>query len=128
MPCPNDHRKRLITIGFRVTPEQSARINDLVAASGMTKQDYIVKRLQCEEIVVTPSSRVYKALRDRMGLVYRRALTHRRRRLPRRARHCACRAAIEGVRRLPDQRSEPCSRRRGDASRHGSQVTKGGCR
>lgn len=71
MPCPNDHRRRLITVGFRVTPEQSARINDLVAASGMTKQDYIVKRLQCEEIVVTPSSRVYKALRDRMDLVYR---------------------------------------------------------
>lgn len=70
MPCPNDHRKRLITVGFRVTPEQNERINDLVAASGLTKQDYIVKRLSCENITVVPSTRVYKALRDRMNLVY----------------------------------------------------------
>ena len=66
MPCPNDHRKRLVTVGFRVTAEQSQRINDLVALSGMTKQDYIVKRLECEDIVVVPSVRVYKALRDDM--------------------------------------------------------------
>ncbi len=71
MPCPNDHRKRLVTVGFRVTAEQSQRINDLVALSGMTKQDYIVKRLECEEIIAKPSSRLYKALRDDVRLVYR---------------------------------------------------------
>ena len=71
MPCPNDHRKRLVTVGFRVTAEQSQRINDLVALSGMTKQDYIVKRLECEEIIAKPSSRLHRALRDDMRLVYR---------------------------------------------------------
>lgn len=58
-------------MSFRTTPEKAKRINDLVSASGMTKQDYIVKRLECKNIVVAPSSRVYKALCDRMGLVYR---------------------------------------------------------
>lgn len=71
MPCPNDHRKRLVTVGFRVTEEQARRIDDLVAASGMTKQDYIMKRLECDDVVVMPSSRLYRALREGMELVYR---------------------------------------------------------
>ena len=64
-------RVRPVTIGFRVTREQNAEIDELVAISGMTKQDYIVKRLECEEIIAKPSSRLYKALRDDMRLVYR---------------------------------------------------------
>ena len=64
-------RVRPVTIGFRVTREQNAEIDELVAISGMTKQDYIVKRLECEEIIAKPSARLYKALRDDMRLVYR---------------------------------------------------------
>lgn len=71
MPCPNDHRKRSVTVGFRISPEGNRRLNELVRLSGMTKQDYIAKRLECEDVVVVPSVRVYKALRDDMRLVQR---------------------------------------------------------
>lgn len=71
MPCPNDHRKRSVTVGFRISPEENRRLDRLAALSGMTKQDYIVKRLECEEVTVVPSVRVYKQLRDDMRLVYR---------------------------------------------------------
>lgn len=45
-------------------------INALVAASGMTKQDYIVSRLERRDITVRPNVRVYKMLRDQMRSVY----------------------------------------------------------
>ena len=35
----------------------------------MTKQDYIVKRLLCRDVVVQGNPRVYKALKDRLGEV-----------------------------------------------------------
>ena len=69
MPCPNDHRKRLVTVGFRVTAEQSQRINDLVALSGMTKQDYIVKRLECEEIIAKRNARPAPEPNDRGSIM-----------------------------------------------------------
>lgn len=71
MPCPNDHRRRSVTIGFRVSPDEARHIDQLVRLSGMTKQDYIVKRLECEDVTVVPNVRVYKALRNEMRLVHR---------------------------------------------------------
>jgi hypothetical protein len=70
MPCPNEARKRCMTISFRVTPEQAKHLDVLVAASGMTKQDYIVAKLTDETVVVQPSTRVYKALKGAMRNVY----------------------------------------------------------
>ena len=64
------HRYRGTFVGFRVTKEENEMINRMATLTGMTKQDYIVKRLSCENITVVPSTRVYKALRDRMNLVY----------------------------------------------------------
>ena len=63
-------RVRPVTIGFRVTREQNAEIDDLVAISGMTKQDYIVSRLTERSIVVTPNARVQQALARRMDRIY----------------------------------------------------------
>lgn len=63
-------RVRPVTIGFRVTREQNAEIDDLVAISGMTKQDYIVSRLTERSIVVTPNARVQQALARRMDRVF----------------------------------------------------------
>ena len=40
MPCPNDHRKRSVTVGFRVSPEENEHINKAVALSGLSKQEY----------------------------------------------------------------------------------------
>ena len=63
-------RVRPVTIGFRVTREQNAEIDELVSISGMTKQDYIVSRLTERSIVVTPNARVQQALARRMDRVY----------------------------------------------------------
>lgn len=59
-------RFRAKTIGFRVSPEEDQLINSAVALSGLTKQDYIVKRLLCRDVVVQGNPRVYKALRNQL--------------------------------------------------------------
>ena len=63
-------RKREVQLNFRVSPEEDEVINALVAASGMTKQDYITSRLECRDINVSPNVRVYRMLRDQMRSVY----------------------------------------------------------
>ena len=63
-------RFRSRTIGFRVSPEEEKLINSAVALSGLTKQDYIVRRLQCRDVVVQGSPRVYKALKNQMAEIY----------------------------------------------------------
>ena len=65
----NKGRFRSRTIGFRVSPEEDAQINVAVSLSGLTKQDYILKRLLGRDIVVQGNPRVYKALKDRLGEV-----------------------------------------------------------
>ena len=62
-------RFRARTIGFRVSPEEDQLINSAVALSGLTKQDYIVKRLLCRDVVVQGNPRVYKALKDQLASV-----------------------------------------------------------
>lgn len=56
-------RFRSKTIAFRVSPEENERLNTAVALSGLTKQDYIIKKLENRDVVVQPNPRVYKALR-----------------------------------------------------------------
>ncbi len=63
------NRWRNKTIAFRVSPEENDLINTQVALSGLSKQDYILKRLLCKEIVVQPNPRVYKALKDKLDEV-----------------------------------------------------------
>ncbi|MCH5193351.1 MAG: hypothetical protein J1F11_05265 [Oscillospiraceae bacterium] len=59
-------RFRSKTIGFRVSPEEDKQINIAVALSGLTKQDYIIKKLSNRDIVVQPNPRVYKALKNQL--------------------------------------------------------------
>ena len=63
-------RQRSKTIAFRVSPEEDDVINLLVAASGMTKQDYITSRLECRDIVVNPNLRIYKLLKEQIKDLY----------------------------------------------------------
>ena len=63
-------RWRTKLVGFRVSEEEAKLIDDLVALSGLTKQDYIIRRLQCREVVVQGNPRVYKALRNQMADIY----------------------------------------------------------
>lgn len=62
-------RFRSKTIGFRVSPEEDKQINIAVALSGLTKQDYIVKKLSNRDIVVQPNPRVYKSLKNQLETV-----------------------------------------------------------
>ena len=63
-------RWRNRTIGFRVSPEEDAEINALVALSGLTKQDYIINRLCNRDVVVMGNPRVHKALKTQMEELY----------------------------------------------------------
>ena len=61
-----DHngRWRNRIVAFRVSDEEAKLLNDLVALSGLTKQDYIMRRLLCRDVVVQGNPRVYKALKN----------------------------------------------------------------
>ena len=63
-------RWRNKTVAFRVSEEEAKLIDDLVALSGLTKQDYNIRRLQCRDVVVQGNPRVYKALRNQMADIY----------------------------------------------------------
>ena len=62
----NKNRWRNKTVAFRVSPEEDAQIETAVRLSGLTKQDYITRRLLCREVVVQGNPRVYRA--DETGL------------------------------------------------------------
>jgi hypothetical protein len=63
-------RWRNKTVAFRMSPEEDELLEARVRLSGMTKQDYIIHRLQEKEIVVVGNPRVYKALRNQMEQIY----------------------------------------------------------
>ena len=59
-------RWRCKTIGVRISPEESAELDALVALSGMTKQYYCISRMLQRDVVVTGNPRVHKALKNQM--------------------------------------------------------------
>lgn len=62
-------RWRNKTVAFRMSPEEDEQLEKYVALSGLTKQDYIIKRLQEKDIIVVANPRVYKALRNQLNSV-----------------------------------------------------------
>ena len=60
----NHNRWRNRTVAFRVSEEENTQIDLAVKLTGLTKQDYITRRLLCKDVVVQGNPRVYKALRD----------------------------------------------------------------
>ena len=62
-------RWRNITVAFRLSPEESEDLNMRVRLSGLTKQDYIMKRLSERDIIVQGNTRVFKALRNQMSSI-----------------------------------------------------------
>ncbi|MDR2046342.1 MAG: hypothetical protein LBP79_00285 [Clostridiales bacterium] len=62
-------RWRSHTIAFRISPEENDDLNRRVALSGLTKQEYIIRRVQCRDVVVQGNPRVYKALRNQLAAV-----------------------------------------------------------
>ena len=63
------NRWRNKTVAFRVSPEEDAQIETAVKLTGLTKQDYIIRRLLCRDVVIQGNPRVYKALRDQLAAV-----------------------------------------------------------
>lgn len=51
-------------MAFRASDEEARELDALVALGGLSKQDYIMRRLLCRDVVVVPSSRVLRALED----------------------------------------------------------------
>ena len=65
----NCNRWRNKTVAFRVSPKENEQIDKAVRLSGFTKQDYITRRLLCQDVVVQGNPRVYKALRNELAAV-----------------------------------------------------------
>ena len=62
-------RWRNKVVAFRMSPEEDEVLEAKVKLSGLTKQDYITRRLTCKDVVVQGNPRVYKALRDQLTAV-----------------------------------------------------------
>ena len=63
------NRWRNKTVAFRVSPEEDEQIEIAVKLTGLTKQDYITRRLLCRDVVVQGNPRVFKALRNQLVAV-----------------------------------------------------------
>ena len=61
------NRWRNVTVAFRVSPEENTLIETAVRLSGLTKQDYITRRLTNRDVVVEGNPKVYKALRNELA-------------------------------------------------------------
>lgn len=59
-------RWRSHTIAFRISAEENADLNRRVKLSGLTKQDYIIRRIQERDVIVQGNPRVHKALRNQL--------------------------------------------------------------
>lgn len=62
-------RWRNKTIAFRMSPEEDKQLEKEVKLTGLTKQDYIIRRLLCKDIVVQGNPRIYKALKNQFAEV-----------------------------------------------------------
>lgn len=59
-------RWRNVIVSFRMSPQERDDLDNRVNLSGLTKQDYIIRRLLKRDVIVQPSSRLFKALRNQM--------------------------------------------------------------
>ena len=63
------NRWRNKTVAFRMSPEEDVQLEMGVRLSGLTKQDYLIRRVLCREVVVQGNPRVHKALRNELAAV-----------------------------------------------------------
>ena len=62
-------RRRNKIVAFRMSPEENEQINVAVALSGLTKQEYCIRRCLNRDVIVQGNPRVYKALRSQLAAV-----------------------------------------------------------
>ena len=53
-----------------MSKEEVILLDNLVSLSGLTKQDYIIKRLLCKDVVEVGNTRIYKALKNQMEQIF----------------------------------------------------------
>ena len=56
-------------MAFRLSPEEADLLDTYVRLSGLTKQDYITRRLLDKAVVVQGNPRVFKVLRNELAAV-----------------------------------------------------------
>ena len=54
-------------MAFRMSPEEASQLNTLSKLSGLTKQDYLIRRVLNKEIIINGNPRVFKALRNKLA-------------------------------------------------------------
>lgn len=59
-------RWRNKTVAFRVSPEEDALIESAVRVTGLTKQDYITRRLTEMDVIVQGNPKVFRGLKLEM--------------------------------------------------------------
>lgn len=62
-------RMRNKVVTFRMSPEENDNLNMRVQLSGLTKQEYLMDRMLNRDVVVRGTPRVYKTMRDQLGLI-----------------------------------------------------------
>lgn len=63
-------RWRSRTVAFRASEDEIKAIDEAVALSGLSKQDYIISKLINRDVVVNGNPRVFKALKTKMDDIY----------------------------------------------------------
>ena len=63
-------RWRNRVVAFRVSDEEAELLNRLVDISGLTKQEYLIKKTTDRRVVVKGSIRVFGALKVQLTFVY----------------------------------------------------------
>ena len=53
-----------------MSKEEVILLDNLVSLSGLTKQDYIIKRLLCRDVVVVGNTKIYKALKNHIEQIF----------------------------------------------------------
>lgn len=65
----NHNRFRSRQVAFRLSPEEADLLDTYVKLSGLTKQEYITRRILDKDVIVRGNPRVFKALRSNMEAI-----------------------------------------------------------
>lgn len=68
------NRWRSKTVAFRMSPEENEALNRMVALSGVTKQEYIIRKLLNRDVVIHGNPRVFKALKNTLSDIHHELL------------------------------------------------------
>lgn len=64
------NRWRNKVVAFRVSPQEGEKLDRMVALSGLTKQEYLCRRVLDEAIVIKPSPRILKRLNTQLDQLH----------------------------------------------------------